>query len=334
VGTVQHRRAPRFTAASTVGEVIRDPAFAGFGRLLFPVDRPVDGSMTLRELSSSRIYLWYSDIQPEKTVEIVNDLYERAGRGERIFYPIYSQEERQTAPDKENTGLFFLRGRTGARFAILNAGGGFCYVAALQDSFPQALELSRRGINAFVLIYRPHAPWQDLARAICFVEDHAQELGVHPLGYSLWGGSAGARMAAALGNAGNLRQLTGRRCIGWRKARGKGPAGRRLPQTGGPSPAGALPQTGALPQAGTVITQYTGYDAVSAEDAPTYACVGTDDGIARWHVMKRRLQQLQRLRIPTEFHVYRGLHHGFGLGTETAAEGWIDDAVAFWKAQC
>lgn len=35
----------------------------------------------------------------------------------------------------------------------------------------------------------------------------------------------------------------------------------------------------------------------------------------------------------TECHAYQGLPHGFGLGTGTVAEGWIDDAVRFWEAQ-
>lgn len=30
---------------------------------------------------------------------------------------------------------------------------------------------------------------------------------------------------------------------------------------------------------------------------------------------------------------YEGLLHGFGLGTGTVAEGWIDDAVKFWERQ-
>jgi len=37
--------------------------------------------------------------------------------------------------------------------------------------------------------------------------------------------------------------------------------------------------------------------------------------------------------IPTEFHSYEGLPHGFGLGTGTVAEGWLNDAVAFWEEQ-
>lgn len=292
-----HVMVEHFSLNSTVGDVIRDPAFAGFGRLLFPVDISIPVTMTLREVSSSRTFLWYSNIHPEKTVEIVNELWRRAESGEQIFYPIYTDEAIRENPDKENTGIFFLRGIQKEKFAVLNAGGGFYYVAAMHDSFPHALELSRRGYNAFVMIYRPNTPWQDLGRALCFIEDHAEELGVNPEGYSLWGGSAGARMAAVLGNAQNLRYITERE----------------------------------LPRAGAVIMQYTGYDEVSRFDAPTYACVGTADGIAWWGGMKQRLQKLGRLGIPTEFHAYPGLRHGFGIGTGTVADGWIEDAIRFWE---
>lgn len=42
---------------------------------------------------------------------------------------------------------------------------------------------------------------------------------------------------------------------------------------------------------------------------------------------------MSAIGIDTEFHIYEGLGHGFGLGTGTVAEGWIDDAVAFWEKQ-
>jgi acetyl esterase/lipase len=77
--------------------------------------------------------------------------------------------------------------------------------------------------------------------------------------------------------------------------------------------------------------QYTGYSYVSEYDAPTYVCVGKNDGIASWQTMQRRLQQLSSLGIPTEFHAYDGLSHGFGLGTGTVADGWINDAIKFWQ---
>ena len=36
-----------------------------------------------------------------------------------------------------------------------------------------------------------------------------------------------------------------------------------------------------VPQAAAVIMQYTGYTDTSKADAPTYACVGTSDGIGQ-----------------------------------------------------
>lgn len=285
--------------STTVGEIIADPAFGNFGRLLFPVDRTVTEDMTLADVSSSGVYVWYSELRQEKTVEIIQSLKNRAQSGEQIFYSIYSETEIAADKSKADTGLFFFGGDAGAPFAIMNAGGGFAYVGAMHDSFPHALEVSKKGYNAFALIYRPDYAYEDLAQAIAYIYDHAEELQVATKNYSLWGGSAGARMAATLGNAEVLSSFDLQH----------------------------------IPQAAAVVMQYTGYTALSSSDAPTYACVGTNDGIASWQTMQVRLKNLQALGINTEFHAYNGLGHGFGLGTGTTAEGWLDDAVAFWERQ-
>ncbi len=83
----------KITKNTTVGEVIADPAFGGFGRLLFPVDRAVSEDTTLAELSTSSVYIGYSYIQPDKTVEIIQSLKTRSENDEQIFYPIYSEAE-------------------------------------------------------------------------------------------------------------------------------------------------------------------------------------------------------------------------------------------------
>ena len=70
-----------------------------------------------------------------------------------------------------------------------------------------------------------------------------------------------------------------------------------------------------------MIMQYTGHRKYSEADPPTYACVGTSDGIANWRTMQARLQAMSALGIPTEFHAYEELPHGFGLGAGTTAEG-------------
>lgn len=279
-----------------INDVIGDEVFGDYGRLIFPVEKAYYSGNTLGELSLT----WYSHIDPDKTVEITNYFRNHAKNGDTIFYDIYTDEEKAENPDKNDTGLFFFKGQPGAKFAVCNAGGAFAYVGAMQDSFPHALELSKKGYNAFALIYCPGAQTacEDLARAIDFIFDHADELEVDTDCYSLWGGSAGARMAAWLG-------------------------------TYGTSAFGADTH----PQPGAVIMQYTGLSEYSEYDPPTYACVGDNDGIANWRIMQARLEAMSRVGIDTEFHHYSGLGHGFGLGAGTSADGWINDAVAFWERQ-
>lgn len=285
-----------YTTETRISDVISDPVFEDYGRLIFPVDSSYYSGDTLSDLRLT----WYSGIDPEKTVEIANYMKDHAAAGNTIFFDLYTDEEKAADPAKEDTGLFFFKGNPGEKFAICNAGGGFAYVGAMHDSFPHALELSKQGYNAFALIYRPGAQTacEDLARAIRFVFEHAEELEIDTDCYSLWGGSAGARMAAYLG-------------------------------TYGPEGFGG----GHLPKPGAVVMQYTGHSEYSEGDPPTYACVGESDGIANWRTMQRRLEQMSALGINTEFESFSGLSHGFGLGKGTVAEGWIKNAIVFWEKQ-
>lgn len=243
---------------------------------------------------------WYSHIDPSETVDIVNTLRNNALAGRTVFYDIYTDAEKAADPAKRDTGLFFFKGDEGAPFAICNAGGGWTYVGAMHDSFPHAQELSKKGYNAFAIIYRPGAQTacEDLARAISFIFTNADALGVSSDCYSLWGGSAGGRMTAYLSSYGPARFCGDD-----------------------------------LPRPGASIIQYTGHSDYTGQEPPTYVCVGESDGIANWRTMEVRQNALAALGIETEFHHYPGLGHGFGLGTGTVAEGWLDEAVAFWQKQ-
>ncbi len=236
-----------------MADVISDPVFEGFGRLIFPVDRTIDDDLELKDVGD--ILVWYNNVNPERTVEIVNYLHDQAISGNQIFYDIYTDEEKAADPDKEDTGLFFFRGEPGAKTAC-----------------------------------------EDLARAIAFIHENAEELQVDPEDYSLWGGSAGARMAAWLGSYGTAA----------------------FGEEAYPAPA-------------AVIMQYTGLSEVTGSEPPTYACVGTSDGIASYRSMENYIRQIQDNGTDAEIEVFEGLRHGFGLGEATVAEGWIDRAVSFWE---
>ncbi len=295
-GSVEEMK--NFTQDTKVIDVINYKNFGSYGRLIFPANIDIDTNAPLKNLEN--VLLWYSNVNPQKTVEIVNYFKEKADAGEKIFYDIYTDAEKKSDPRKRNTGLFFFKGKPNEKFAICNAGGGFYYVGAMHDSFPHAPELSKRGYNVFALIYRPNAQTacEDLARAISFIHEHAAELQVDTKNYSLWGGSAGARMAAWLGSLGT-------EYFGEKKS----------------------------PRPAAVIMQYTGLSEVYGNEPPTYNCVGTSDGIANWRTMQRRIKKILANGTPAEIEIFEGLPHGFGLGEGTVAEGWINRAVNFWQRQ-
>ena len=283
-----------FTLSSTFSDVMSDPAFGSFGRLIFPVHREHLFGSTLEDLGMT----FYTTIDPASTVKSVNYLKSAADAGESVFFDIYTDEEKEADPEKNDTGLFFFRGRAGAPFAIFCPGGGFQFVGAIHSGFPIALAVSEEGYNAFTLIYRPEADkaCEDLARAIEFVFDHAAELCVDVGDYSLWGESAGARMTAFLCSRGTEG-------YGVKK----------------------------LPRAAVNIMQYTGHSDFDPGDPPTYSNAGSND---LWHLddaMEKRYNAMKAAGIPVKFTRYEGLPHGYALGIGSIAEGWHRDAIEFWK---
>ena len=137
---------------------------------------------------------------------------------------------------------------------------------------------------------------RDLAAAISYIFRNAKTLGVSTEGYSLWGSSAGARMAAAIGSHGVAR-------------------------FGGDD----------LPNPSAVVMAYTGHSDYSTQEPPTLVVVGEQDAIAPPSVMERRVAALRKAGTAVEFHQFSGVGHGFGPGVGTSAEGWVRRAVQFWQ---
>lgn len=285
------------TTANTVKDVMEHEAFVGFGQFILPAERRYDDDMPLADVASLLPYHNY--VTGERAVETINTMIDYVQDGNRLFYDIYSDEDKRADARKNNTGLFFFRGEPGKPFAIVCPGGGFSYVGAIHEGFPLAIALSEMGYNAFSIQYRTggaQVACEDLAQAIDFIMHHAEELQVSTDNYSLWGGSAGARMAAYLGSY---------------------------------STQGFINATHERPA--TVIMGYTGHSEYTPDDPPTYVIIGEDDAIASPATMRRRVENLQALGIDAEFHLLPDLRHGFGLGIGTTAEGWEKEAVRFWE---
>jgi acetyl esterase/lipase len=282
----------------TVGAMLAHPAFAGFGRLLLPWDdHRVDRTTRLSEIGSLLPY--HTHVDPAVVVSSLNRMIDDAAAGRTVFHDFYTAAEREAEPSRRNTGLFFFRGKPGAPFAVIAPGGGFAYVASVHEGFPYAAEISKAGFNAVVLKYRAGQggliATEDLAAALTYVFRNAGALGVTTADYSLWGSSAGARMAAAIGSHGAAR-------------------------FGGAT----------LPPPSAVILLYTGHSDLASSEPATFVAVGDADGIAPPAMMGRRVAALRKAGTDVEYHRYPGVGHGFGLGIGTSAEGWIADAVQFW----
>ena len=137
-----------------VYSVMRHPDFDGRGKLLFPWDDEKRYSVGMTMADMPRFHLWHTNMSAGQMVDGVNRLIDDRCGGQTILYDFYDEEQKEKDPTKRDTGLFFLRGRPEAPFAVVSAGGGFCYVGSLHEGFPLAMEINKHGYNAFVLKYR------------------------------------------------------------------------------------------------------------------------------------------------------------------------------------
>lgn len=282
-----------------LADLLDHPAFAGFAERILPWDnRRYDPATPLRDLGELLPY--HSAVDTGTVVAGLNRMIRDANAGLTVFYDIYPQAARDANPGLAQTGLFFFRGRPGAPFAVIAPGGGFAYVGSLHEGLPYAAEISAMGLNAFVLKYRAghgaQVATEDLATAISWIFRNADTLELDTAGYSLWGSSAGARMAAFVGSHG--------------------------PATFGGDD---------LPKPAAAITAYTSHSDLSDAEPPTFVIVGAEDGIAPAAHMERRIAALRRIGTVVEYHLIPGVGHGFGAGTGTSAAGWIAEAVRFWQ---
>ena len=287
------------TVENTIGELLDHPALEGFAERTLPwMNRDYARDASLRDIAGLLPY--HSHVDPQVAVDGLNRIIADVNAGLHVFYDIYSEAERRVQPDLNEAGLFFFRGKPGAPFAVIAPGGGFSYVGSVHEGFPYAMEINEHGFNAFVVTYRTGqggaVAARDLARAIEFVFQHADELDVATEGYSVWGSSAGARMAASIGSHG---------------VQAFGGADR--------------------PRPAAVVMAYTAHADHAAQEPPTFVLVGGRDRISPPSAMEARVDALHALGTEVEYHRIEDLGHGFGAGFGTSAEGWIHDAVLFWE---
>jgi acetyl esterase/lipase len=286
------------TINNYVIDIVNHPAFKGFSELLLPRDN--NSGFYNTPLSDIGLLMpYHSHVRPDDVVGALNHMIDEINNGRTVFFDFYTDEQKKQDPGKMNTGLFFFRGNPHAPFAIVCPGGGFSYVGSLHEGFPLALEISKKGYNVFTIRYRigsEQKASEDLAVAITYIVHNSETLGVSSKNYLVWGGSAGARMA------GNIAL------------------------NGVSAYAGSY-----LPKPAAVTIAYTGQSTWSKDFPPTFITVAANDGIVNVNTVERRVVNLRNAGVEVEYRRYQSAGHGFGLGTGTDAEGWVDLAVRFWQ---
>ena len=292
-----HANNEHLTTSNFIGDIVKHPAFKHFGERMLPwEDNASYYNTQLTNIGSLMPY--HTHVNPGVVVDALNHLVDETGKNKTIFYEFYTGQQKREDQSKKFTGLFFFRGKPGAPFAIISPGGGFSYVASPHEGFPLALEISKKGFNAFVIRYRvdEQKATEDLAAAIAYVFSNAKALGVDTIGYSLWGASAGARMV------GNI-------------------AVNRVDQ---------YPRDKIAKPAAIVIA-YTGQSSYSDRFPPTFITTSANDRIANIETVEKRVANLRNAGVEVDYRRYENAGHGFGLGIGSDAEGWIEYAIQFWK---
>lgn len=288
---------------------------------------------------------WWSGLFPMKQFDRMwnaqsmcdgfNRLRQLSAQGEKIFYPIYEEEQAKHQPELKAQYLFHFPVQKKARFVAICAGGGYGAVCSMVEAFPVARRLNELGYHAFVVNYRTGKyavapnPQDDLARAVGYILEHEGELNVEAADYAVAGFSAGGHLAAGFGTE----------ALGYKHY--------------------GLPKPDMLFLAYPVITMGEYGHEGSRRNLLGRKNEGNKELIYRYSIEKQvtkdypscfvwqcgqdrevpvensrlLVEALDKQNIPYIYRTYPGEAHGLALGEGTPAEGWLYQAVKFWEGQ-
>ncbi len=304
------------TPEMTVGALLALPEFAPIrDQLLIPAffSREADGDVPLAALSDT----WNLPL----LCEGLNRALEVRRSGAPLLY--------RAGEDPEQF-FFHFPGPAGAKAVVICAGGAYGLVWSPGEGYPVAARLNRMGYHAFVVNYRTGdrarapGPMDDLAAALRCILSQPERWGADLSGYALMGFSAAGHLAGSFGT----------RALGWRHYGLARPGALVLcypvvtmgresePSTRanllGPDPSEAL------------VRRYSLEEQVDPDYPPTFLWHCADDAVVPGVNSRMLRDRLTEAGAPHWYQSYPGTDHGTGLADDTAAEGWLEQAVSFW----
>ena len=250
-------------------------------------------------------------------------------------YDIYTNEEIMECPRLKNVYLESYLSSPGAPFVIVCPGGAYQIVSDSNEGKPFAEKLNEAGYNAFVLFYsvgyenaRNPYPLNDVARAIRFIKDRADEFGVDKNRFALMGSSAGGHLCGIF-SARYKEFMT----ESYETAYDLRPSALLLvyPVISLENPTHELTQTNflGLPNCQNDREAASVQRLVNEDYPPTFTWHNKDDASVSCENSIMLKQALDKYKVRNELMLFEKGGHGVGLAEGTDAAGWIDCAISF-----
>ena len=309
---------PHVSSNTSLGSLTSHPAFDGFGPMMNPFEPgPVTALTSPLALDRTMGYLSWD---AAAIVDGVNFVIDQVNAGTAVYVPLYDATDAAADSSKTDSGLLLFPGDAGSRTAIVMAGGGWRAQANLQEAFPLARMLNAEGYTVAVVRYRigvhPDDPasdddptkgrkaavqraQEDLAAAVTLLHQNADEWNIGLTDYSIWGSSAGAQLAM---------------------------------QWGSDNPHGAGSES--LPDPAAIMAAYPPdyFWSPQTEYPPLFVITAANDTVVPVAGTDRMVAGLEENGFRVQYRRLDTGGHGFGIGIGTEAEGWVEEAIAFWTA--
>lgn len=319
------------TPETTMEQLRSDPDVAGSG--IWTYQQAIADPSTPAAGTTLGEYVGNMAQDCAAAMDYLTDCYRQ---GRQVTYKVYMAEEIAAEANRNEVELYYFPSHTEkTKYVVVMSGNVLNKTSNLSEGYATAWQLHELGYTVFVLRYRVfqkasnNAPLDDLGNAIRYITDHAAEFGVQTEDYALLGYSSGGHLAGLFGS-----EEHGYRNYG-------------------------VPKPGAL-LLGYPINDFFEYKpiyhmmmdpwvlqdryyewtisgAVTDDYPPVYHWYGMDDYVfpLLWYPAQRPAltRTLKEHHIPYKEVIYRRATHGVGTGINTDADGWINDAVAFWEEQ-
>lgn len=323
----------------TIGDLVKSGVYGQFADYIFTYMTPDHWKLKLKEYGFEKVGF----------LPALRRMEELEKTGKNFVYDIYPEETNLSEWDKAYAKFLHFPGPvSGSPYAVVIPGGGFSRQWGLIEGLAIAAKLNELGYTAFVLFYRTKQeplmpkPLEDMYGCIRYIEEHAEEFAVHAGQYCIGGFSAGATIAGEIGSSN----------LGWKNAGVPKPEMIFMGYTavqmdvfykmytdhskGHPLHDGIAPFLRRVGGPEFTLADIEPYNLTHYMDQsypPVYITANEDDETVPVENSRMMVKTCEEIGIPCKSRFGSTGGHSYGLGIGLEVEGWLEEAVSFWK-QC